>query len=145
MLKSEFGGICFIVLSMSGFMVCLMTVLADCSGETLYDVWRELKSAAPYFKEMFKWLFVTRYKVDGVERVTELNAEHSVADPTGDVLKAFRRQYVAEHPEKAAEALGLPENEEVLMIMDLGYAAEGSGPLPNHESRKPLSETVTYI
>ena len=48
-------------------------------------------------------------------------------------------------PEKAAEALGLPENEEVLMIMDLGYAAEGSGPLPNHESRKPLSETVTYL
>ena len=48
-------------------------------------------------------------------------------------------------PEKAAEALGLPENEEVLMIMDLGYAEEGAGPLPNHESRKPLSETVTYL
>ena len=48
-------------------------------------------------------------------------------------------------PEKAAEVLGLPENEEVLMLMDLGYAAEGAGPLPNHESRKPLSETVTYI
>ena len=26
-------------------------------------------------------------------------------------------------PEKLAEALGLPENEEVLMVMDLGYAA----------------------
>ncbi len=48
-------------------------------------------------------------------------------------------------PDKAAEALGLPENEEVLMLMDLGYAAEGAGPLPNHESRKPLSETVTYL
>ena len=48
-------------------------------------------------------------------------------------------------PEKAAEALGLPEHEEVLMIMDLGYAAEGAGPLPNHESRKPLSGTVTYL
>ena len=48
-------------------------------------------------------------------------------------------------PEKAAEALGLPENEEVLMLMDLGYAAEGAGPLPNHDSRKPLSETVTYL
>ena len=48
-------------------------------------------------------------------------------------------------PEKAAEALGLPENEEVLMIMDLGYAAEGSGPLANHGSRKPLEETVTYL
>lgn len=30
------------------------------------------------------------------------------------------------------------------MLLDLGYAAEGTGPLPNHESRRPLSETVTY-
>ena len=48
-------------------------------------------------------------------------------------------------PDKAAEALGLPENEEVLMLMDLGYAAEGAGTLPNHASRKPLEETVTYL
>ena len=48
-------------------------------------------------------------------------------------------------PDKAASALGLPENEEVLMLLDLGYAAEGAGPLPNHESRKPLTDTVTYL
>ena len=48
-------------------------------------------------------------------------------------------------PEKLAQALGLPENEEVLMVMDLGYAAEGAGPLANHSSRKPLSETVSYL
>ena len=48
-------------------------------------------------------------------------------------------------PDKAAETLGLPENEEVLMLMDLGYAAEGAGPLPNHDSRKPLAETVSYL
>ena len=48
-------------------------------------------------------------------------------------------------PDKAAELLGLPENEEVLMLMDLGYAAEGAGPLPNHEKRKDLTETVTYL
>ena len=48
-------------------------------------------------------------------------------------------------PEKLAEGLGLPENEEILMVMDLGYAAEGAGPLPNHENRKDLSETVTYM
>ena len=48
-------------------------------------------------------------------------------------------------PDKAAELLGLPENEEVLMLLDLGYAAEGAGPLPNHSSRKPQSETVTYL
>ena len=47
-------------------------------------------------------------------------------------------------PDKAAKELGLPENEEVLMSLDLGYAAEGVGPLPNHASRKPLEETVVY-
>ena len=48
-------------------------------------------------------------------------------------------------PEKMAQALGLPENEEVLMAMDLGYAAEGAGPLPNHSSRKEIGETVSYL
>lgn len=48
-------------------------------------------------------------------------------------------------PDKLAAALGLPENEEILMLLDLGYAAEGAGPLANHHSRKPLEETVTYL
>ncbi len=48
-------------------------------------------------------------------------------------------------PDKLASSLGLPENEEILMAMDLGYAAEGMGPLANHTSRKPLSETVSYM
>ena len=48
-------------------------------------------------------------------------------------------------PDQAAQVLGLPENEEILMLMDLGYAAEGAGPLPNHGNRKPLSETVTWL
>ena len=48
-------------------------------------------------------------------------------------------------PDKAKSVLGLPENEEVLMLMDLGYPAEGAGPLPNHSSRKSLEETVSYM
>lgn len=48
-------------------------------------------------------------------------------------------------PEKLAAELGLPENEEVLMLMDLGYAAKGAGPLANHGLRKPLEETVAYL
>ena len=48
-------------------------------------------------------------------------------------------------PEKLAAELNLPDNEEVLMLMDLGYAAEGSGPLANHSSRKLLSETVSSL
>lgn len=49
------------------------------------------------------------------------------------------------NPEKAAETFGLPEDEEVLMLLDLGYAAEGAGPLANHASRKPIEETVSYL
>lgn len=48
-------------------------------------------------------------------------------------------------PDKLHALLSLPEDEEILMLLDLGYAAEGAGPLPNHSSRKPLSETVTEI
>jgi len=48
-------------------------------------------------------------------------------------------------PDKAAEAFQLPENEEILMFLCLGFAAEGSSPLANHSSRKPLEETVTYL
>ena len=47
--------------------------------------------------------------------------------------------------DKVKEEFNLPDNEEVLMILDLGYAAEGAGPLANHNSRKPLSETVSYL
>ena len=47
-------------------------------------------------------------------------------------------------PDKLAKELNLPDNEEVLMILDLGYAAEDAAPLPNHFSRKALAETVSY-
>lgn len=48
-------------------------------------------------------------------------------------------------PEAAAKTLGLPENEEVVMLLDLGYPAQGGQPLPNHFKRKDLSETVRYL
>ncbi|MBQ4080146.1 MAG: nitroreductase family protein [Thermoguttaceae bacterium] len=47
-------------------------------------------------------------------------------------------------PDALAKELELPENEEILMALDLGYPAEGAAPLPNHTNRKPLSETVSY-
>ena len=46
---------------------------------------------------------------------------------------------------KTRELFGLPEDEDALMLLDLGFAAEGVGPLPKHTSRKELSETVTYL
>lgn len=48
-------------------------------------------------------------------------------------------------PEILAEKLGLPENEEILMLLDLGYAAQDAPASPNHGKRKSLSETVTYL
>ena len=48
-------------------------------------------------------------------------------------------------PDELKKIMKLPENEEILMLLDLGYAAEGAGPLPNHSSRKPLEDTVTYM
>ena len=47
-------------------------------------------------------------------------------------------------PDKVSEALGLPENEQVIMLLDLGYAAEGAGPLENHGKRKEIKDTVDY-
>ena len=48
-------------------------------------------------------------------------------------------------PDKMAEAFQLPKNEEILTCLALGYPAEGAGPLANHNSRKPIEETVTYL
>ncbi|MCI6086116.1 nitroreductase family protein [Selenomonas sp.] len=50
-------------------------------------------------------------------------------------------------PAKAKALFGLPENEEVVLLMDLGHAADvpAGQPLANHASRKPLTETVTYL
>ena len=44
------------------------------------------------------------------------------------------------NPDELAKELKLPENEEILMLLDLGTAAEGTGALPNHHSRKELAE-----
>ena len=48
-------------------------------------------------------------------------------------------------PDAAAKEFDLPEEEEILMLMDLGYAAEGTKALPNHDSRKELAETVSFL
>ena len=49
------------------------------------------------------------------------------------------------NPEVAHKELELPENEEIIMLLDLGYAAEDTKPLANHFSRKDLKETVVYL
>lgn len=48
-------------------------------------------------------------------------------------------------PAGVARAFDLPENEEVLCLMSLGYPASEAHPSRKHEDRKPLSETVTRL
>lgn len=48
-------------------------------------------------------------------------------------------------PDAAAAAFGLPNNEEVLTFIMLGYAAEDAAPVPLHFSRKPIEETVVFL
>lgn len=46
-------------------------------------------------------------------------------------------------PDKAKHELSLPDNEEVLMFLDLGYAAERKSAVT--KKRKKLEETVSYL
>lgn len=48
-------------------------------------------------------------------------------------------------PEAVAKEFSLPENEEVVMLLDLGYPAEGARPSSAHSQRRELSETVQYL
>ena len=49
------------------------------------------------------------------------------------------------NPDELAKAFNLPEDEEILMLLDLGIADQTTTPLPNHNSRKALTETVSFI
>ena len=48
-------------------------------------------------------------------------------------------------PEALEASLGLPPNERILMLLDLGYGAGDAAPSPRHGSRKALEETVTVL
>lgn len=48
-------------------------------------------------------------------------------------------------PELLAADLGLNEDETIVMLLDLGYAAENGGALPTHEASKALDDFVSYI
>ena len=45
-------------------------------------------------------------------------------------------------PDDLKNKLELKEDEEILMVLDLGYKEENAGPLPNHTKRKELKDTV---
>lgn len=43
------------------------------------------------------------------------------------------------------KAFGLPESERSVLLMPLGYAAEGSEPSPRHALSRPADELVSYL
>lgn len=78
----------------------------------------------------------------GVEDAT-IVATHMMLAATNAGVDSCWLNYL--DPDKLAKSLGLPNNEEVLMVMDLGYAAVDTKPLENHYNRKAIDETVKYI
>ena len=78
----------------------------------------------------------------GVEDAT-IVATHMILAAADEGLGSCWINYF--EPEKMAVELGLPENEEVLMMLDLGYAADGVKPTPGHSARKPLTDTVSWL
>lgn len=48
-------------------------------------------------------------------------------------------------PDQVKEVFDLPANEIVVCMIDLGFPAEGAGPLANHTKRKPIEDLVKYI
>lgn len=48
-------------------------------------------------------------------------------------------------PDKLKDKLKLPENEEIVAMIDLGYASEENEPLENHFKRKDIKDTVQFI
>ena len=48
-------------------------------------------------------------------------------------------------PDEVAKSFNLPDDEDVLMLMDLGFGTDDAHPLANHFKRKELSETVSYL
>lgn len=48
-------------------------------------------------------------------------------------------------PSATREALGLPENEEVVMMLLVGHPSEKSHPIAWHSQSKPIEDMVSYL
>ena len=78
----------------------------------------------------------------GVEDVTIVTTHMVLAAYNAGVDSCWLNRF---DPDMLKKDLGLPENEHIVALMDLGYAVEGVKPLPPHNISKTLEETVSYI
>ncbi len=81
-------------------------------------------------------------RTSGIEDATIVATHLCLAAANAGVDNCWLNNF---DPDKLHDLLGLPEREEILMLLDLGYAAEGFKPLPNHFSHKSLDETVDWF
>ena len=82
-------------------------------------------------------------KVDSGAEDASIVATHMMLAATDEGLDSCWINFF--DPDKAKEVLELPENEEVVMLLDIGYKAHDFEPLPNHYSRKEILETVKFL
>ena len=48
-------------------------------------------------------------------------------------------------PSGIVKAFNLPDNEQLVLLLPLGYAAEGATPAPLHDAYHDLKEMVQYL
>ncbi len=78
----------------------------------------------------------------GVEDAT-IVATHMLLEVTNQGLDSCWINFF--NPDVLKEILKLNDNEEILMILDLGYKNDDVKPLDNHYKRKKLEETVVFM
>lgn len=78
----------------------------------------------------------------GVEDAT-IVATHMLLEATNQGLDSCWINFF--NPDVLKEILKLNDNEEILMILDLGYKNDDVKPLDNHYKRKKLEETVVFM
>ena len=78
----------------------------------------------------------------GVEDAT-IVATHMLLEATNQGLDSCWINFF--NPDELKEILKLNDNEEILMISDLGYKNDDVKPLDNHYQRKELEETALFM
>ncbi len=83
-----------------------------------------------------------RKRNSGIEDAT-IVATHMLLEATNQGLDSCWINFF--NPDELKELLKLNSNEEILMILDLGYKNDDVKPLDNHYKRKKLEETVVFM
>lgn len=78
----------------------------------------------------------------GVEDAT-IVATHMMLAATDNLVDSCWVNYL--DPDAVKKVFELPESEEVVCFIMLGYADKGVGPLPNHSKRNNLEDSIKFI